>query len=31
MDKLYWIVCEEGDKTVYEGRHQAKPAPEGPR
>jgi hypothetical protein len=24
MDKLYWIVCEEGDKTVYEGRHQAR-------
>ena len=24
MDKLYWIVCEEGDKTLYEGRHQAR-------
>ena len=20
MDKLYWIVCEENDKTLYEGR-----------
>ena len=24
MDKLYWIVCEEGDKTLYEGRYQAR-------
>ena len=21
MDKLYWIVCEEGDKTLFEGRY----------
>ena len=20
MDKLYWIVCEEGDQTLFEGR-----------
>lgn len=20
MDKLYWIVCEEGDRTLFEGR-----------
>lgn len=24
MDKLYWIVCEEGDLTLFEGRHQAR-------
>lgn len=24
MDKLYWIVCEEGDNTLYEGRYQAR-------
>jgi len=21
MNKLYWIICEEGDKTLYEGRY----------
>lgn len=21
MDKLYWIVCEESDKTLFEGRY----------
>jgi len=21
MDKLYWIACEEGDKTLFEGRY----------
>ena len=24
MDKLYWIVCEEGGATLFEGRHQAR-------
>ena len=24
MDKLYWIVCEEGDVTLFEGRHQGR-------
>ena len=24
MDKLYWIVCEEGTTTLFEGRHQAR-------
>ncbi len=24
MDKLYWIVCEEGSSTLFEGRHQAR-------
>lgn len=24
MDKLYWIVCEEGNETLFEGRHQAR-------
>jgi hypothetical protein len=24
MNKLYWIVCEEGDTTLFEGRHQGR-------
>ena len=24
MNKLYWIVCEEGTTTLFEGRHQAR-------
>lgn len=24
MDKLYWIVCEEGDLTLFEGRYQGR-------
>lgn len=24
MDKLYWIVCEEGDTTLFEGRYQGR-------
>ena len=24
MNKLYWIVCEEGDTTLFEGRQQAR-------
>ena len=24
MDKLYWIVCEDKDGTLFEGRHQAR-------
>ena len=24
MNKLYWIVCEEGRETLFEGRHQAR-------
>ena len=24
MNKLYWIVCEEGDTALFEGRHQGR-------
>ena len=24
MNKLYWIVCEESDATLFEGRHQGR-------
>ena len=24
MNKLYWIVCEEGDATLFEGRYQGR-------
>jgi len=24
MNKLYWIVCEESDTTLFEGRHQGR-------
>jgi hypothetical protein len=24
MNKLYWIVCEEGDTTLFEGRYQGR-------
>jgi hypothetical protein len=24
MDKLYWIVCEEQETTLFEGRHQGR-------
>jgi hypothetical protein len=24
MNKLYWIVCEEGDTTLFEGRHKGR-------